>query len=328
MPKFRVNKAPSEDGDSESFWGNILESRLQMCSPQCSEGCNGDTEENEANDDWYPIRMYYDDEVPVQCSPQGPPLASLPKETPPPHAKQMDLQQLHSLPWADLDGKQKDCIIAGKPTARQGDVQSRKNMLQNANSAQSLLNFSSRTTGSAFRELPKPRFVAGIPSKAYQYKPDPNDPIDTALKAALRALSGEAAMVLALLRVSPGRYEIDGRQVEIYRDTVIDGRRFLVHEHEVGGPSMADMPLDAYVSLVANVALDLQKPNVAGLTFFEPSPATLKTSDGEDRYRAMRIACTQAKIREAENTGGMQQPAFSSLRGLALQEAEPPEKCH
>jgi len=302
-----MHKVPIEDGENQTFWENILcmESRLQMCSPECAERCNGDNEENEANDDWYPIRMHYDDEIPVACTPLGPPIASFPHACPEPQKKPMDLRQF-SLPWADLDGKRKDCILADKACARtNGAMYGQQRNGQSSDPAKSLLGFSGSTSGTALSGLPRPRFVTGIPTKAYQYKPDPSDPIDVALKEALKALNEEAAMVLALLRVKPGRYEIDGRQVVIYEDTQLMRRRLLVHEDEVGAPSMADMPLDAYIRLVSNVALDLQKPVAAGLTFFEPASKFVTESDGPDRYRAMRIACTQAKIREdSDHLGG------------------------
>merc|ERR1719401_1233329 len=105
-------------------------------------------------------------------------------------------------------------------------------------------------------------------------------------------------MVLGLLRVRPGSYEIDGRQVMIYWESSGDSGRLLVREDEVGGPSMGDMPLNAYIKLVAAVALDLQKPVTPGMTFVTPAATSLKESDDEDRYRAMRVACTQAKLRE------------------------------
>jgi len=274
-----------EDFEKPSLWEQIYGNRI-FCSPECSQRCTGDAEDNEVHDDWYPVRMNYDDEQPI---------ASIPPISPDPSRKSMDVTgklPTFSLPWAGLDGSRPNL----------GELSRQRNSDEAIEATQSLLPLqlplSSRSTGSDFKALPKPRFLSGIPTKAAEYRPEASDPIDVELCRALQVLDPESSAILALYRVKSGRYEIDGRQVQLHWESNGSGR-LLVCEDEVGGPSIADMPLQTYINLVANVAVDLQRPAAAGtsMTFYEPAAVILSKSTDGDRYRAMRIACTQARLR-------------------------------
>jgi hypothetical protein len=314
----------AKDTSSLSFWDQISDSRL-FCQQECAERCHADNEDNETYDDLYPVRMNYDDEVPI---------VSLPHQ----YSDQTDFllgrrrKERNLLPWADLHGNQKDSLLTQRElTDGFGNVleegagpitrEARLRKIRGGSSpTRSLLPFSNGVLGSTFNDLPQPRFLSGIPTKAYAYQPDGEDPIDVNLHKALKELSQEAALTLALRRVHPGRYEIDGRNVNVYWEESSGSHRLLVHEDEVDGPSIADMPLRQYISLVANVAMDLRAPGCAGALTFAQSGAP-KTSDsarlgGEDRYRAMRIACTQAKLREQEAGRQSSGPARGSFGGI------------
>lgn len=265
-----------------SFWDRIYPNRF-FCSTECSQRCNGDGEENEVHDDWYPARMSYDDELPI---------ASIPHRCPETIKKPMELPRSpFSIPWADLDGARSDLDCCSRPRGYSAFCEDGE--------PKCLMNMATGSVGTDFKALPMPRFLSGLPTKAYLYKPELCDPIDIELHRALQALENEEASVLALYRVKAGRYEIDGRQVQIYWGEGDQVGRLLVCEDEVCGPSIADMPLATYIPLVANVAMDLQRPAVAGtnMTFYEPAASMLTKSTDGDRYRAMRIACTQAKLR-------------------------------
>lgn len=153
--------------------------------------------------------------------------------------------------------------------------------------------------------LPALRFLSTLPMKAYLYKADRSDTIDVELQNALRSLPAEDLNVLALQRMEPGKYEIDGRQVHIYRGGD-DGVQCLVHEDEVNS-GIKDMPLQAYIKLVANVAVSLQRRGVSP-SFKDTGEAIatkqlLAGGDEDSRYRAMRLACTQAELRKSSKYG-------------------------
>jgi len=331
---------------SSSFWKQVQDGRL-LCQQECTERCHGDNEENGSYDEYIPVRMNFNDELPIaslphatycqgKSSPERLNLRGLGKSSPGyirednvvesslTLGRPVETKNQFSLPWAGLNGNQKDNVVESSLTLGR-PVETKKQFSLpwadlNGNQKESVvsepLSPSGRTkrsllpcsTGFAVQSrnlldsasLPRPKFMSGIPTKAYLYKPTSTDPIDVEMHHALLALHPEFASVLALLRVESGKYEIDGRNVVIYWDSA---GGLLVHEEEVGGHSIADMPLQAYISLVANVALHIQRPAASGvLTFVEfEGPKTSDPSvDGKDRYSAMRIACTQAKLREQE----------------------------
>jgi len=299
---------------SSSFWKQVQDGRL-LCQQECTERCHGDNEENGSYDEYIPVRMNFNDELPIaslphatycqgKSSPERLNLRGLGKSSPGyirednvvesslTLGRPVETKNQFSLPWADLNGNQKESVVS-EPLSPSG--RTKRSLLPCSTGfavqSRNLLDSAS---------LPRPKFMSGIPTKAYLYKPTSTDPIDVEMHHALLALHPEFASVLALLRVESGKYEIDGRNVVIYWDSA---GGLLVHEEEVGGHSIADMPLQAYISLVANVALHIQRPAASGvLTFVEfEGPKTSDPSvDGKDRYSAMRIACTQAKLREQE----------------------------
>lgn len=187
-----------------------------------------------------------------------------------------------TLLWADLQGMPKTPVS-----------------LSDGNMHHSVLPLTGNQVTGGFPAL---RFLSTLPMKAYLYKADRSDTIDIELQNALRSLPAEDLNVLALQRMEPGKYEIDGRQVHIYRGGD-DDVQCLVHEDDVNS-GITDMPLQAYIKLVANVAVSLQRRGVSP-SFKDTGEATatkkLMTGGGEDdsRYRAMRLACTQAELRKS-----------------------------
>lgn len=302
-----------------SGWDRLL----LDCSipPRCQENCLGAEEDGDTPDEFLPVRMSHDDELPVANFPAySPGGKSGPRsDWSPAYAvgksalnfgSKSSMPKTFSLPWADLDGNQRPNTLLTPATQessqqRSEDWRRRRGdeVFQSNEKEGSLLPFASKfATPNApkFANLPMPKFVTGIPVKAYQYEPHPDDPIDLALYSQLQKLDEEASMTLGLRRVEPGRYEIDGRQVRVYMGRRGDSQ-FMVHEDEVGG-RMADMNLSAYIRLVANVAVSLQRPGfMPTLTFLEYKGKPLHDDlAGEDRYAAMRMACTQAHLRQQE----------------------------
>jgi len=258
-----------------AFWEHFTDEKL-FCNTGCADHCRGD--EFDESDEEFRATVYAvnEDESPVGRS------LSTDEQLPcvnHPHACKGMTQ--FSLPWADLNGNQKESLVT-----------------RDASPIRSLLPLSNTSTGSSFNNLYRPIFVTGLPTRACQYLADPNDPIDGEVFRTLGELSPEAFRLFALRRVEAGKYEIEGRKVAVYQSA----RGLLVHENEVLGASVADMPLQAYINLVANVALDLQRLATDNSLTDNPivdagAPTITNCNDGDDRFRAMQIACMQAKIR-------------------------------
>lgn len=271
-----------------------------FCAQECAERCHGEGEENESYDDFVPVN--YLDEMPIAKMPHVV-TTHYREESPSTRG-----QPPSWLPWADLNGTQQRSVLSSHEAKHRRPSRSRDDPTDRM-----LLPCS---TYSQLPALPAPRFITGIPIKACKYEADPTDPIDVEISRNLRMLDAESGQVLGLRRVRPGCYEIDGRQVVVYYGG-LGTRHLLVHEDEVGGSSIADMPLPAYIELVANVAVSLQGRGAlavaSALTFVEAGRgSSVRDSDGEDRYRAMRIACTQAKLRENASRVGSTASAAAS----------------
>jgi len=284
------------------FWEQITESQA-FCLPACSDRCRG-TDEDELDDDSR-VGLFtdVDEEITrivyhiedaritsekrrILSENNGRVYDRVPCLTDP-HAK-------FSLPWADLDGKKKNSLVTSGLLQMNGSTS--HSSTKSSSTAQSILPFSTGSTGTSFDNLYRPIFVTGIPTKAYQYKADSTDPIDVEVHHALHALNPEALQLVALRRVEAGRYEIEGRTVSVYRGS---SGGLLVHENEVLGADIGDLPLQAYINLVANVAQDIQRL-ASTETFYSAGAARLNdlSVDGDERYEAMQVACMQAKIRE------------------------------
>lgn len=298
-----------------SFWEQITESNA-FCQTGCVERCRGEADEDELDEEFARIVYQAQDEriatgssldleVHVGNNPCPPPLVVTTPIAP---------REKFSLPWADLNGNQKDSLVTSPQRQRSGGPG--QSCSKHASPTRSLLPFSEGSTGLSFNDLYRPIFVTGIPTKAYQYKPNLTDPIDVEVHRALRALSSEASQLVALRRVEAGRYEIEGRTVAVYWAS----SGLLVHENEVL-PSIGDMPLQGYINLVTNVAMDLQRL-AKNETFFSAGAAKLNdpSVDGDDRYRAMQVACMQAKIREEgaeRQRSASLQNSLSASRGVS-----------
>jgi hypothetical protein len=251
-----------------AFWKQVADSRF-FCHSVCGP-CRGDEDEENLDDldeDFY-REVGYQMPVPVAQ------VVSKWNETE------------FSLPWSDLTGNQKESLMTTPP------ISPRRHQTP---PPLSLLPISKGSTAHSFNSLCRPIFVTGVPTKANVYTPSPRDNIDAEVHSALMKLHSEAAALLALRRVEPGQYEIEGRRVVVYKGA----QGFFVHEDEVGG--IADMSLQAYIALAANVALDLQKfaafPDETLDKLFPGGPTLANIPNDEDRYGAMQIACMLAKLR-------------------------------
>lgn len=151
---------------------------------------------------------------------------------------------------------------------------------------------------------------AAVPAAAYIV--DLADPVDQLLGNALRMLDLAAASKLTLRRLSPGRYEIDGRRVTLRWEQ--GGTGLVVIEDEVLDARGSAMPLVAYLKSAGNVAASLsgqradmpkiaRVPKAQRLTFDDDAPAEQNLASqieklGSERCESMRLAVEQARLRE------------------------------
>lgn len=161
---------------------------------------------------------------------------------------------------------------------------------------------------------PHPGAPPGAPVAACHYTADATDPIDVMLTANLATLDPRGGAKLMLRRLGGGRYEIDGRRVNVRWADLGGAPGLLACEAEVADVNAAEMPLSAYLSQAANVAASLsgqrddmpkiaRVPKEQRLTFADASAkdstAGLKLDSlGNERCESMRIACEQAMLRE------------------------------
>jgi len=261
---------------------------VQHCSvqPECVENCRAVDDDSEWEDDGGSLIMSADAVKPLNAkdsTPNSPVKAA-------PTAFSLSGDETNNcafqLRWANLSGLEPNPAFGSQEEKMHHSVLPLTSMPQDA--------------GKQRVGLPTPRFFSGIPIKAYMYKANASDAIDVELSGHLESLSDVAQNVLALRRVKAGKYEIDGRQVQVYRGGQ-DGMEAFVREDEVNACGIADMPLKAYINLVATVAVSLQRPGVSP-TFVDTGSSTALNKirdDTDDRYRAMRIACTQAELRNS-----------------------------
>jgi len=151
---------------------------------------------------------------------------------------------------------------------------------------------------------------AAVPAATYIV--DLADPVDQLLGNALRMLDTAAASKLTLRRLSPGRYEIDGRRVTLRWEQ--GGTGLVVIEDEVLDARGSAMPLVAYLKSAGNVAASLsgqradmpkiaRVPKAQRLTFDDDAPAEQNLASqieklGSERCESMRLAVEQARLRE------------------------------
>jgi len=257
------------------FREQITEGRA-FCRPACSDRCRG-TDEDELDDDYLvdsftnvdeelTRNVYLSEDAPITSE------ARILCENEACFYDQVqcltDQHAKFSLSWADSDGKKKDSLVTSGLTQRGRSTSQ------------------SSTKSSSTAQL----------AVEHQYEADYTDPIDVEVRHALCALDPEALQLVALRRVEAARYEIEGRTVSVYRGS---SGGLLVHENEVVGAGIGDLPLQAYINLVANVAQDIQ-PLASTETFYSAGAARLDdpSVDVDERKEAMRVACMQAKIRE------------------------------
>lgn len=278
-----------QQSENPSLWERLTENPF-FCAPEtCGENCQGDFEE----DDEFKLVLFEADEF-IKLKHSYAALSPAGKVEAPIQSRGQPQQ--FSLPWADLNGNKKENLVTSAPGDRAPCEAKKMGALLPCSTGSS--------TGKGFNDLYRPIFLNGVPIKAYVYKPDEADPIDVAVARALRTLIPEASKLLALLRLGPGKYEIEARIVSVY--WAASG--LLVHETGTAGPNIDDMPLQAYINLAASVALDLQKLAMEDSSsqvldsFFDGGARHIHdpTLDGEDRYCAMQQACMQAKMREME----------------------------
>lgn len=178
-----------------------------------------------------------------------------------------------------------------------------------------------------------PQFISSMPgSSASKYVPDHSDEIDVEVKRHLDKLDEAVLQELCLRRKFAGVYDVDGRQVSIYwrgpRGSFAQGEHELyVHEIMVGTSDADDLPFSVYLQQVAHVLLSTQRSGAttsgamaANMTFLETGTqlSHMKFRGGsfsKDRDRAMRVACTQASLRQG---GSQEQFGLNGMMNVTL----------
>jgi len=178
-----------------------------------------------------------------------------------------------------------------------------------------------------------PQFLSSMPgSSASNYVPEHSDGIDVEVKRQLDNLDEAALQELCLRRKFAGVYDVDGRQVSIYwrgpRGSFAQGEHELyVHEIMVGTSDADDLPFSVYLQQVAHVLLSTQRSGAstsgamaANMTFLETGTqlSHMKFRGGsfsKDRDRAMRVACTQASLRQG---GSQEQFGLNGMLNVTL----------
>eukprot|EP00927_Polykrikos_kofoidii_P082439 TRINITY_DN8202_c0_g1_i1.p1 TRINITY_DN8202_c0_g1~~TRINITY_DN8202_c0_g1_i1.p1 ORF type:complete len:859 (+),score=114.69 TRINITY_DN8202_c0_g1_i1:129-2705(+) len=122
------------------------------------------------------------------------------------------------------------------------------------------------------------------------------DAIDAALSVALGDLDAEAAILLNVRRIAPGRYLFDGRSTTVSWANA--ERKELVVREDCCEDGRRCVPLDGYLAQAANVATAVREargksPELADfkLTFDDASCPDL------ERTEAMKLACDQVRLR-------------------------------
>lgn len=90
-----------------------------------------------------------------------------------------------------------------------------------------------------------------VPVPAAKYRADKADVMDMAMSNHLCSLDAASLAALWLRRVSPGKYEVDGRRITLQWRSA---RSSDVIVHEEGISAEAHMPLGDYLTQAANVA--------------------------------------------------------------------------
>lgn len=92
--------------------------------------------------------------------------------------------------------------------------------------------------------LPEAQDCRGTPLPAFQYKANTADMLDMALSWHLCGLDPDVASKTMVLRLSPGKYELDGKPISLWWDAAKQDA--LVHEDAAGGNS-PDVSLASYL---------------------------------------------------------------------------------
>lgn len=140
---------------------------------------------------------------------------------------------------------------------------------------------------------------AAVPAAAYVA--DASDPIDKLLAWHLKSLDGEASSKLMLRRISPGRYEVDGRCVGL-RWHSGDSAKVVVREDGMSD----DTALAAYLRQAANVAMSLsasqRRPrhdtDTPGFGCEVEASTEWPDRSAQERLRSMHVAVEQARVAE------------------------------
>jgi hypothetical protein len=140
------------------------------------------------------------------------------------------------------------------------------------------------------------------------YEPDRSDPIDVQLSQYLGNLDPLTGANLAIRRIQPGEYLVDGRRVKLQwsgdeKLVVCEGNIDRDGVHEV------ETHLTAYLHQAAGVAAMLgghsasapavtRVPGPRRLTFVDAPLPQMSDDLGNERVRSMKVACEQARLRE------------------------------
>lgn len=266
-----------------------------FCGPQCVEvsRCCGEVTEpswrNDLTDDELVSVAAHGDEL-EQLDSGCPPVMS------PPAAAYATLKTESTIPWADLSGPRKPS--APSNVGREGPAAPQLLRMRVTDAGKKA---NPRSVSPSINPCSKFGFIT-VTVPAGSYLADPSDVMDVEFARHLLALEREAAAALELRRLAHGRYEVQGRRVNVRWGPDNGGCELLACEGELpGGAPNSDgegeLPLGEYLRQMGELAVNIRRPAEKRLLTF--------VDDGSagDRYESMRIACEQARLREQAAAG-------------------------
>lgn len=252
--------------EPSSIWGEFF----APCAPQCADQCCGDHDhETQTNDDDLLHVYAFDDE---HVSFNGDDNQIGPTIRQPAAAAHMRLQK--DVPWANAESFGQVGMGFPSQTSSHGYRSAPAN------------NRSRRAPSPSINPLSKFGFMT-MTVAGSSYSADTGDVMDVEMSRNLSALDPEAASALLIRRLTPGKYEIDGRFVSV-RWGAGRGSTDLFAKEDVGGEE--ELPVPEYLNQLAGLAREIRPP-------VAPRALTFPDEALEDRYESMQLACKQAKER-------------------------------
>jgi len=266
-----------------------------FCGPQCVDvsRCCGEGEPNFRNDgtDDEMVSVAHCDELADSLDGESLPVMA------PPRAAYATYRVESAIPWADLNGPRR----LATPPRRTPEGSAPPQFLR-SRASDVVKKSHSRSVSPSINPYSKFGFIT-VTVPASSYMADPTDVMDVEFARHLLALEHEAAAALELRRLAHGRYEVQGRHINVRWGPGNSGCELLACEDELEGiPETADgdgeQPLREYLWQLGEIAANIRRPaNRRILTFVHDGAAP------GDRFDAMKIACEQAKLRERAARG-------------------------